>query len=201
MKYVLLICMLKLLYSLSLNNKFYITPSKFQTKVWRQEQIWYKNGKQNECEKYQKKLIKHITKKECVKSNKRIHSHSKILHDVNFPLKNNDGFEWTENFDGYLENNKKDYYFNLKTICHTGGAQTRYMRNVYHFMNSQMQYLSNYYNLNKNIYFMNVLDGDACYNHIDKFHFLINKPEFKSVKDNIFVGDMNQFQDYWNKYN
>lgn len=201
MKYLLLIGMLKLFYSLSLNNKIYITPSKFQSKIWRQEQIWYKNGKQNECEKYQKQLIEHITKKECVKSNKRIHSHNKTLHDVNFPLKNSDGFEWTENFDCYLKNNKEDYYFNLKTICDNGGAQTRYMRNTYHFMSSQLQYLSNYYNLNKNVYFINILDGDACYKHIDKFYFLINKPEFKSIKENIFVGDMKQFQDYWNKYN
>jgi len=201
MKYVLLIGMLKLLYSLSLNNKIYITPSRFQTKVWRKNQIWYKDGKQNECEKYQRKLIENITNKECVKTSKRIHINTKKLYDVNFPLKKSDGFEWTENFDGYLENNKEDYYFNLKIICHTGGAQTRYMRNVYHFMSNQLQYLSKYEYLHKNVYFINILDGDVCYKHIDKFYFLVNKPEFKSVKENIFVGDMSQFQEYWNEYN
>ena len=81
MKYVLLIGMIKLLYGLSLNNKFYITPSKFQTKIWRQNQIWYKDGKQNECEKYQRKLIENITNKECVKTSKRIHINTKKLYE------------------------------------------------------------------------------------------------------------------------
>tara|TARA_B100001093_G_scaffold2607_2_gene2663 strand:- start:3636 stop:4220 length:585 start_codon:yes stop_codon:yes gene_type:complete len=193
--------MLKIIYSLSLNNKFYITPSKFQTRVWRQNQVWYKDGKQNECEKYQKKLIEKITKDEFVKSSKRINSYTKQLCNVNFPLKNKDGFEWTENFDGYLKNNKDDYYFNLKIICNSGGAQIRYMRNVYYFTSNQLQHLSKYENLNKNVYFINILDGDQCYKHIDKFNFLINKPEFKSVKENIFVGDMSEFQEYWHKYN
>jgi hypothetical protein len=201
MKYVLLIGMLKLLYSLSLNKKFYITPSRFQTKIWRQKQNWYKDGKQNECETYQRNLIEKITEQSCVKTNKRIHNQSKKLYDVKYPLKDKDGFEWTENFDGYMENKDKNFYFNLKIICNSGGAQTRYMRNVYHFMNNQLDHLSKYEYLNKKIYFINILDGNECYKHMDKFYFLLNKPEFKNVKKNIFVGDMNQFQDYWNKYN
>ena len=65
MKYVLLIGMLKIIYSLSLNNKFYITPSKFQTKIWRQNQIWYKDGNKMNVRKYQRKLIKYNKQRMC----------------------------------------------------------------------------------------------------------------------------------------
>lgn len=201
MKYVFLLSMLKFVYNFSLNNKLYITPSRLQTKVWRQNQNWYKDGKQNECEIYQRSLIETITEQPCVKTNKRINNNSKKLYHVNFPLKNKDGFEWTENFDGYMKSKDRDFYFNLKIICNSGGAQTRYLRNVYHFMNSQLHHLSKYEYLNKKVYFINILDGDVCYKNIDKFYFLINKAEFKSVKKNIFVGDMSEFQKYWNKYN
>ena len=34
--------------------------SKYQNKKWRNEQKWYKNGKSNECETFQKKLLEKI---------------------------------------------------------------------------------------------------------------------------------------------
>jgi len=34
-----------------------ISPSFYQTKNWRKNRKWYKNGKSNECEKYQINLI------------------------------------------------------------------------------------------------------------------------------------------------
>ena len=69
-----------------------------------------------------------------------------------------------------MENKDKDFYFNLKIICNSGGAQTRYMRNVYHFMNNQLDHLSKYEYLNKKIYFINILDGNECYKHLSLIH-------------------------------
>ena len=34
-----------------------ITISKEQTKIWRKAQSWYINGKKNECDIYQRKII------------------------------------------------------------------------------------------------------------------------------------------------
>lgn len=39
-----------------------IPSSSFQTKEWRKSQIWYQNGKHNECEIYQIILIEKIIK-------------------------------------------------------------------------------------------------------------------------------------------
>ena len=36
-------------------------------------------------------------------------------------LKNNDGYECTENFDGKIIINNNIYYFNLKFVCESGG--------------------------------------------------------------------------------
>jgi len=48
--------------------------------------------------------------------------------------------------------------------------------------------------VNKNIIFINILDGDTCFLHMDKFNYLKNKYNNK----NIFIGDMKLFQLYWN---
>lgn len=37
-----------------------IPQSFYQTKNWRRNRIWYKNGKSNECEKYQISVIEKI---------------------------------------------------------------------------------------------------------------------------------------------
>ena len=90
-------------------------------------------------------------------------------------MKNNDGYEWSENFDGLLLINNKKYYFNLKFVCGNGGSQTRTLREVNHFIKYQLEYLIKYNNINNNIYFINILDGDASYNNMNKFIFLLNK--------------------------
>jgi hypothetical protein len=47
--------------------------SEFQTKQWRIAQKWYKNGKHNECENYQKMLLENITSMSIKKTNDRIY--------------------------------------------------------------------------------------------------------------------------------
>ena len=93
-----------------------IVSSKTQTKQWRIQQNWYKNGKSNECELYQKRIIEEIT-------------------DCNI--------EYTENFDGYVEINNKKIYLNLKFICGFGGSQTRSLRETYHFIKAQYKVFEN----------------------------------------------------------
>lgn len=34
------------------NLHLIIPQSSYQTKIWRKNKVWYKNGKSNECEKY-----------------------------------------------------------------------------------------------------------------------------------------------------
>jgi hypothetical protein len=157
-----------------------IPQSQYQTNEWRKKAIWYKNGRHNECEIYQRKLIERITNQKCIKTDYRINMDKLVL-------KNNDGFEWTENFDGIIEINNIKFYFNMKFICGDGGIQTRSLREVYHFIKYQKKYLEKE---NNNIYFINILDGDFCYKHIEKI-------KYNNCHNNIFIGDTHTFQIWW----
>jgi hypothetical protein len=172
-----------------------IPSSKYQTKIWRKNQVWYKNGKSNECEIQQLELINKITGKVHERTFDRINiSDYSIKHNPN-PMVNNCGYEWTEDFDGKLNIDNKQIYFNLKFVCGKGGSQTRTLREVYHFINCQINNLQ--LNSNKNVYFINILEGDEAYRHRDKFIYLLNKSSFNK---NIFIGDMNEFQNYWKSF-
>ena len=106
---------------------------------------------------------------------------------------NSDGYEWSENFDGYLINNNNKYYFNLKFVCDCGGSQTRSLREVYHFIKYLIKFNTN------NIYFINILDGDTSYNNMDKYKYLINKEKFKHILKYVFIGSLHDFQNNKNK--
>lgn len=114
------------------------------------------------------------------------------------PYVYNDGFEWSENFDGKIIKNNNTYYFNLKFVCDSGGAQTRILREVYHFIKYQMKYLLKY--KSANIYFINILDGNTSYNNIDKYKYLYDKPKYKNIIKYIFIGDLYSFRTYINAF-
>ena len=88
-------------------------------------------------------------------------------------------------------------YFNLKFICDNGGAQTRTLREVYHFIKSQMEFLIK----KKQIFhFINILDGDTSFKNMDKFHYLKSNKKYKDIIKYIFIGDLHQFQNHFQEY-
>lgn len=181
-----------------------IVPSNEQTKIWRKKQCWYKGGKRNECEKYQIYLINKIIKTPLKKTHARLNVKTLQLIDNINPLLKDDGFDWTENFDGIYINKHASYYFNLKFVCDSGGAQTRTLREVYHFIRIQLDYLCEYNskciinNTNKNnIIIINILDGDTSFKYQSKFKYLINDKKYEMVQPFIFCGDMLNFQSWW----
>ena len=169
-----------------------ITKSENQTTVWRQTQPWYKNGKSNECELFQRNIVENITKLKCSKSNIRLNTDTLAFEDKKYPMKDIDGFDWTEDFDGYQEINNLKLYMNLKMICDKGGSQTRTLREVYHFVKTQLEYLLLHPEI-KDTYFMNILDGDESFRNMEKFKYLLSKEKYALVKDYIFVGNMEEF--------
>jgi hypothetical protein len=175
-----------------------VLSSQYQTKDWRKDQEWYKGGKHNECENYQKQLINKITKLDIIKTKLRINMESYELEYETSPLKKLNGFEYTEDFDGIIKNKDLKIFLNLKFICDQGGAQTRSLREVYIFIKAQLNVLKNN---NLKTYFVNILDGDTSFKHIDKFNYLINNFEDKDITKYIFIGDMNSFQNFWKKLN
>lgn len=175
-----------------------MASSYYQTKNWRKHQEWYMNGKANECEKYQIYYIQKIIMESITKTNDRINMETIEIINKRTPNVYNDGFEWSENFDGKIIKNNNTYYFNLKFVCDSGGAQTRTLREVYHFIKYQMKYLLKY--KSENIYFINILDGNTSYNNMDKYKYLYDKPKYKNIIKYMFIGDLYSFQTYINVF-
>ncbi len=169
--------------------------SSIQTKEWRNAQEWYKGGKHNECEIYQRKNIEEITGLSCPKTDERINTYTFEMRSYSNPMKTADGFEWTENFDGKIVRDDTVFLVNFKMVCGSGGAQTRSLREVYHFVNAQLNHLLRNPDV-RNIYFINVLEGDQSHKHIDKYTYLLEKfPEDR--RQYVFVGDLSQFVSWW----
>jgi len=154
-----------------IRKKILIPSSYYQTKIWRQNRKWYKNGKSNECEKYQISLIEKIIKQKINKTFDRINFETHEIKNIKQPLKDNDGFEWTENFDGKVLHENNIIYFNLKFVSENGGAQTRTLREVYHFINCQIKHIIKFNS--HNVIFVNILDGNTSFQHQSKYHYLL----------------------------
>lgn len=169
-------------------KKIEIIPSKMQTKEWRKKQEWYRNGKSNECEKYQKRIIHRITEKTLISTRERINREKCTIENIYNIFKLKNGFEYTEDFDGKIIVNNSIYYFNLKMVIGKGGAQTRTLRDVYSFIKSQMDILAKY----DNVFFINLLDGDESYRQREKFIYLL-----RNISSNIFIGNTNEFRQFW----
>jgi hypothetical protein len=173
-----------------------IVSSNHHTKQWRQEQTWYQNGKHNECELFQRQILRQLTGLQWeYQKGVRLNIDTLDLCHKKSPMNDVDGFEWTEDFDGFVEHQSNRFYLNLKFICDQGGAQTRSLREVYHFIKTQLRHLEIKKEINT--YFINILDGNTSFKNMPKFTYLLNK--FSSVKNQVFVGDIQQFQQFWSK--
>lgn len=101
-----------------------IVSSKEQTKEWRKSQTWYKTGKSNECEIYQRNNLEKFFKKPILKTNLRFNTRTNELKEISCPMKKADGFDYTEDFDGILKysggilkETDRTLLFNLKFVC------------------------------------------------------------------------------------
>lgn len=176
-----------------------LTESTYQTKQWRLSQDWYDNGKRNECEKFQRTIIENITGAKCDKCSHRFNFRTFDLQEYTRPMVNCDGLQWSEDFDGLQQTSNAKYFFNLKMVCDNGGAQTRTLREVWHFIEAQLNYLKKHKNIychNKSVYFVNILDGDRCKDAIskDQFNSSIYQKDFPNINNYIYIGDLYNFK-------
>jgi len=63
-----------------------------------------------------------MTNNICNKTNIRLNLDTLELKRITRPLNYENGFEWTEDFDGIQIINNKKLYYNFKFICDKGGA-------------------------------------------------------------------------------
>lgn len=138
---------------------------------------------------FQRLSITKGTGVECPKTNMRINLRTNALVEIAHPNKNDDGFDFSEDFDGSQTVKEKTVYVNLKCIVGAGGAQTRSLREVYWFVQGQLNLIKE----QKNIYFANILDGDEAHSTMEKFQYLLELPEFSEVKKYVYVGDLSGY--------
>lgn len=196
----------------NINN---IITGKSQTKKWRASCSWYKNGKSNECEKYQKAQIKSLIGFIPETCDDRFYVGTNEIRKKSNPMRDIDGFEYTEDFDGKVVKGGTTFYFNLKFCCDSGGAQTRTLRLVYDFIKCQADFIIRRTAENNTVdgefYFINILDGDTCSTHMKQMRNSIEKYNpassgsesgnlegapseiYEKLKKYIFIGDMLEF--------
>ena len=106
------------------------------------------------------------------------------------PMVQDDGFDYTEDFDGCMEIDKRNFWVNLKCVVGTGGSQTRTLRDeCYRFLNAQLEFLV--HKRPENCYFVNIFDGDEAASKMRLFRYLLGL--YPDVSDRVYVGDLTGF--------
>lgn len=139
-------------------------------------------------EDFQRRMIIQGTGTPCPKTNTRINLRKNTLVSMAHPNVREDGYEYSEDFDGLQNFQSKTVYLNLKCIVGKGGSQTRSLREVYWHIEGQLRYLLA--SQQDRIYFANILDGDEAHMNMNKFQYLLGLPEFQGLRQKIYVGDL-----------
>lgn len=159
-------------------------------------------------EHYQRLKIEEGTGLACLKTNVRINLRTRMLENIAHPNKANNGFDYTEDFDGVQMMSASaaasaaagpvPVYINLKSIVGKGGSQTRSLREVYWFIHGQLQVLAR---CERDVCFANILDGDEAHAAMPKFEYLVSLPEFTlprpNIKNNVYVGDLKGYFEWF----
>jgi hypothetical protein len=125
----------------------------------------------------------------CPKTNIRINHRTLEMSEVPCPMIRDDGFDWTENFDGCQNFGQKKVLINFKSVVGGGGIQTRTTRNEsYPFVEAQLRHLNK--KKTTSCYFANIFDGDESHKRMRHFDYLLKLPEYSEVKKYVYVGDL-----------
>jgi hypothetical protein len=147
-------------------------------------------------EEYQRAMIVAGTQQPCPPTHTRINWRKHEMVEVIHPMKHNDGFDYTENFDGQQIFGSKKIWYNLKSVVGSGGSQTRTLRDeCYKFVQAQLDYILK--TKTDTQYFANIFDGDEAAKQMNKFNqYLQCLPEYTSIVKYVYVGDLRNYFDW-----
>lgn len=142
------------------------------------------------CENSQRGMIEQGTGFPCPKSgNVRINTETNEIRSITNPYSGPNGdYDWTEDFDGVQNFPGCVVFYNFKSIVQDGGAQTRSLKCVYDFVKAQRNVIRSR-NVDKTTLFVNILDGQFCDKHMNKFSRFEDESQ-------IYVGDMYNYFDW-----
>jgi hypothetical protein len=159
-------------------------------------------GKTSKAEEYQRKAVEDGTDIKCPKTNYRINIRKNTIEKLSNPLSKENGFDYTEDFDGVQDTSYGFVFISFKCVCKPpagggGGSQTRTLRDqCYHFVEAQLKFLVKH---NKNIFFANILDGDEADKRMKNFKYLLALPEYAHIAHKVYVGNLGGYFDWFNK--
>ena len=140
-------------------------------------------------ENFQRDKIIQGTGRPCHKTHFRINMRTNEMVSISHPMNRDDGFGYTENFDGKQIFNNNIVWINLKSVVGKGGAQTRTLRDqCYPFVEHQLKYLIK--TNRTDCFFANIFDGDHAAEKKKHFNYLLSLPEYSEVKKYLYVGDL-----------
>lgn len=149
-------------------------------------------GGSRKPEDYQKEQIVLGTGFPCKITQTRINWRKNEMIERSQPMRKEDGFDYTENFDGKQVFDQKTVWINLKSVVGKGGSQTRTLRDeCYPFVNAQLNYLLK--SEKTDYFFANIFDGDEASSKMKMFDYLLDLPEFSKVKKYVYVGDLKRY--------
>jgi len=131
----------------------------------------------------------------------RINSRTLQFEHNPHPYTKPGGYDWTEDFDGRVTIDNLEYFFNFKFVVPRGGDQTRALRLVYIFVESQLKYLKTVSDQQQTPpRFINILDGFESYRCRAQFEHLLNSEEYAGVRNFVMVADSDSFSEKWDKF-
>jgi hypothetical protein len=146
-------------------------------------------GGSKKPENYQRKQIMLGTGRSCNPTHMRINYRKIEMKEISQPMREVDGYDYTEPFDGKQEFSSNTVWINLKSVAGKGGSQTRTLRDeCYHFVEAQLDYLIK--TNTTDCFFANIFDGNEAASNMNKFHYLLNLPEFSLIKKYVYIGDL-----------
>ena len=173
------------------------------TSEWRKKNLGKAagGGETSKPEKYQRKAVEDGTGIKCPKTNIRINFQTNTLEKIAHPLLYENGFDYTEDFDGIQDTSYGIILINFKCVCRTtkgggGGSQTRTLRECYHFVKAQLKFLLKH---DEKRFFANILDGDEADKRMKLYGRLLNSPKYSHVAHKVYVGNLGGYFDWFNK--
>jgi len=174
-----------------------VIPGHLITKDKRQQLFGHVAGGSGSMkpEIFQRTSIIEGTGIECKKTCMRINLRTHALENIRNPNILKQGFDYSEDFDGFQTYKNASIYINMKCVVGKGGAQTRTLREVYWFIKGQLQTLLK----TPDVYFANILDGDEAFSCLSKFQYLVSCNKFDPVRSRIYVGDLKGYFDWFSE--
>ena len=149
-------------------------------------------GGSRKPEQYQREQIEFGTGRPCGPTQTRINWRKNEMIKKPQPMRNEDGFDYTENFDGKQVFGEIEVWVNMKSVVGGGGSQSRALRDqCYPFVKAQLEFLLKLRKID--CFFANIFDGDYASSMMKMFHYLLRLPEYSTVKKYVYVGDLKNY--------